>query len=390
MRGIIVALALAWSAGWLSHDFIYSCPDVDSEIQNSPAFNPPSSQADVIESSISDQIVSFSEVSIKPLSRLQSFEKLLLKNNFAAALLAWPLDDQKRARDMVLKYGNDLGQAGETATAIRLMNEYYGLFPEDTEVGILYANILHQSQRLHTETFLLMDMLTKTVDKNLFSHIKNQLQNVIHIYSERLMKSGNYRDLLDYYLHLSDLDGNNQEYYLKQVTILIEMGLLEQASVILEPLLFDPGISRRADLLAKKIKMVRSTQYQTSIPLKRSGEHFLVPISINGRAPINLLLDTGASITLIQKRSGEVSKGDNQRHITLQTANGRIRVPIITGNKIILGDYHLPEIELGIMTEPIVNHADGLLGMNILKHFVFFIDQKSLLLKLSLRHIRTE
>lgn len=382
MRNIIVAIILAWIAGWFSHAyFIRIDSGVDGHGRDTLTAIPTSVQPSA-KPSVHKRNVNITTAGAHPHGRLQLFQKLLMRNHFAAALAAWPDADKNQARNMILGHSNDLKRAHKAETAIRLLNKYYHLFPEDTEAGLLYANILHQLQHFHAETFLLMGMLYKTADPGLLKNIKKRLRNAINAYTQPMMRSGSYRDLLNYYRQLSNLDGSNPNYQLKQVSILIDMGMLQQASAILQPLLFDPDVSHQTEALSEKINRVSSAHYQTSIPMERSGENFLVPVSINGNPPIQLLLDTGASITLIQRRESAINDEHYQR-ITLQTANGRIQVPLMEASEVTIGGYRLFSIKMGIVFKPVSAHAKGLLGMNILKHFNFFIDQKTPALKLT-------
>jgi len=388
MRGLIFVLLLGWLAGWFSHDYFAPTPEQPEVVASGQRVHtviPMDVRSDVVKQVEPEtQALPVGAVGVEQPSRLQLFQQLLWQDRFDAALAAWPEGSAQQARNIVLAYSGDLRRAGRVDEAIKLLRAYSDVFPEDGEAGLLQADLLHQQQRFRREVFLLMGMISKASGSEIVTRIRSQLQRAVHLYTERLMQSGDYRDLLDFYRQLSNLDGGNQHYNLMQVTILIEMGLLPEAVAMLQPLQFDPAVREQAKALAATIERIRASHYQVSLPLQRSGDHFLVPVSINGNAPVNLLLDTGASITLVQGL--EASDGnDKHKQITLQTANGQLQVPVITVDEVSLAGFHLHGVQLGLLAEPVAAGAAGLLGMNILKQFDFFIDQQAPALKLTLR-----
>ena len=120
------------------------------------------------------------------------------------------------------------------------------------------------------------------------------------------------------------------------------------------------------------------------IPLVRNGSHYLVDARL-GSQPARLLIDTGASLTMLTpdtlQRSGSGARATGRTGL-FNTANGRVSAPIYRLDALSVGDWRVSDLDVGVLElgDPGI---DGLLGMNFLRHFQFFIDQNEALLRLS-------
>jgi len=123
------------------------------------------------------------------------------------------------------------------------------------------------------------------------------------------------------------------------------------------------------------------------IPLTRSGQHFLVDASPGNDGSLRLLIDTGASMTMVAsgtlQRQGVRYRDTGQSRI-FNTANGPVRAPIYILETLSIGDWTVEQLEIGVLELSGQAGIDGLLGMNFLKHFRFFIDQNESMLRLSI------
>jgi predicted aspartyl protease len=82
------------------------------------------------------------------------------------------------------------------------------------------------------------------------------------------------------------------------------------------------------------------------------------------------------------KRRGVAAHATGRTGI-FNTANGRISAPIYRLDTLSVGDWQVSDLDVGVLEldDP---QFDGLLGMNFLGHFQFFIDQNEALLRLSI------
>ena len=380
---IILLLIAGIATGWFGHAFMQAEPEPHAMNVINQSVTPAFEQKPVV---VAEQKKPATMVML-PMSKpdpLQAFQKLLAQGDFASALAAWPRQSAYKARTSVFKLAHRLSQKNEAAIAAGLLAEYRNHFPDDVEAGLLQANLLQQMGQFDEQAYLLIDLLKQTADVNDVARINSLLHSAVQSHKDYLMQREDYVELLSFYRRLSNLDGANQEYQLMQARALIEMGQLQQASTILQPLVYDAEAGGRAKSLLKQIDKVTGADYEVSIALQRSGDHFLVPLSVNGRAPVLLLLDTGASITLLQRELAGSTVG-KLTNISMQTANGRMEVPLLKSNRVTLGSYQMKDIDIALINKPVGPSAKGLLGMNVLKRFDFFIDQKTATLKLSRR-----
>ena len=99
-----------------------------------------------------------------------------------------------------------------------------------------------------------------------------------------------------------------------------------------------------------------------------------------------MLIDTGASLTIFTPAVLEqrgIRYQDTGRTGVFNTANGPVEAPVYTLDSLTVGDWQVNNIEIGVLDLGGSSGVDGLLGMNFLNHFQFFIDQNEDLLRLS-------
>lgn len=115
-----------------------------------------------------------------------------------------------------------------------------------------------------------------------------------------------------------------------------------------------------------------------AIPLTRQGDHFFVAISINDVSQVNLMIDTGASVTTLS-RAGFAqidSTGLRYRGSRLfNTPNGMTQGEVYQTASITLGSTRLDALEIAVLDYDSSDGVDGLLGMNVLRNYHFEIDQ---------------
>lgn len=114
------------------------------------------------------------------------------------------------------------------------------------------------------------------------------------------------------------------------------------------------------------------------IGLQRYGNQFLVPVTIEGMSA-NLLLDTGASISGLTSAflTRHYSLVRNTRPITLNTASGPVDSYLFVVKELTLGSLEFTQHMLARLPMDTTSQFDGLLGVDILGRFEFFIDQEN-------------
>ena len=126
---------------------------------------------------------------------------------------------------------------------------------------------------------------------------------------------------------------------------------------------------------------------ESVVRIQNNNNQFIVPLTLS-QTEVNLLLDTGASMTTISKTHFNQLRASlrttYQRSQNFITANGETKGDIYTIDEVTLGNHTLYDINLAVLDYP-AKSSQGLLGMNILQYFEFTIDQEESLLKLNKR-----
>ncbi len=117
---------------------------------------------------------------------------------------------------------------------------------------------------------------------------------------------------------------------------------------------------------------------KASIVLDVRGKVAMVPTRLNGSLTTNLIVDTGASMTVISRALArelgiDVESG-NYPVSSFRTANGVVSAPIITLESIEVGGMQVRGLSASV--QDIAPEVPGLLGLNFLSHFRMDIDHK--------------
>ena len=117
------------------------------------------------------------------------------------------------------------------------------------------------------------------------------------------------------------------------------------------------------------------------IPIQRVGKHFIADVKINERIPARLLIDTGASLTglsrsFVHSRSLNVSS----QRIRIRTPAGVIETGLVPISSLSLNGARVENLSAVIIEAG--SPYDGLLGMDFLGAYQFYLDQAGSLLYL--------
>lgn len=127
-----------------------------------------------------------------------------------------------------------------------------------------------------------------------------------------------------------------------------------------------------------------------SAPFKRSGQEMVVEATLNRRVTANLLVDTGADLTIIPTAAARELGIDLHAKlptVRLQTLADSIRVPLVVLDFMEVGGMEVKDVTVAVHDSPIfdphLSGPPGLLGRDFLSHFHVQVDFKEgfLLLK---------
>jgi clan AA aspartic protease (TIGR02281 family) len=123
---------------------------------------------------------------------------------------------------------------------------------------------------------------------------------------------------------------------------------------------------------------------RTSVPLQVRGNVALVQATFNNRASASLIVDTGASWTVISRsvarELGIQIEGSNLPMFEFRTANGVVSAPVVKIESIDVGGMEVRNLTASVMD--IGPDVSGLLGLNYLSNFRIDIDSKNRMLHL--------
>ncbi len=127
---------------------------------------------------------------------------------------------------------------------------------------------------------------------------------------------------------------------------------------------------------------------KASIPFEKHGHVVVIQAKLNNKAAARLVVDTGASYTIISHAMAKelnVVPSVNASAMTFQTANGVIQAPLVTLHSIEVGGMEVKDLAAAVhdaVPDPAVT---GLLGLNFLSNFRMDIDTQNSLLHLERR-----
>jgi predicted aspartyl protease len=95
-------------------------------------------------------------------------------------------------------------------------------------------------------------------------------------------------------------------------------------------------------------------------------DHIVAPVMINGRGPFHFMIDTGANRTVLaQSLVQRLGLGfDGENPVSLQGVIGNITVATAHVNTLRSGAIHMENAFLPVMTGPVLQGLDGILGMD--------------------------
>ena len=115
-----------------------------------------------------------------------------------------------------------------------------------------------------------------------------------------------------------------------------------------------------------------------TIPLTKNGGSFIVQVMLNQERSAQLIVDTGASMTVLSTQIaidlGILGTTDNEL-LTVNTAGGSVQVNMNYLSSISVGTAQATNVAVALHDLPdIPEHIEGLLGMSFLKHFLVTLD----------------
>jgi clan AA aspartic protease (TIGR02281 family) len=301
------------------------------------------------------------------------------------------------ARQQLLGHARELLGQQRYVPAEALLQRLLVAAWRDVEVRALLAEVSYSMGDGRAAIDRLYEARGHAWDPETRSRLTRRIRVLASGEAKVLHDGGDQAGLLELYQHLTQLEPDHAEYFIGLAGAQHALGDTGAALRSLQLVAHDPV--HGAQVTSMLVQLQHSLADRTDeaaapaagvagIPLQRRGNHFLVEAAPGRGRSLNLLIDTGASMTIVTPAAlGQrgIRYSDTGRTGVFSTANGRVRAPIYRIDTLSVGEWQVPHLEIGVLDLGNRTDIDGLLGMNFLRHFQFFIDQNRSLLRLSLQ-----
>lgn len=121
------------------------------------------------------------------------------------------------------------------------------------------------------------------------------------------------------------------------------------------------------------------------VPIQTNGSAVIVPVILNRAVQTNMILDTGASFTVVSQQLAGRLGLKSTRQVSLVTANGIVGAPMAPLGSLKVGDAEVANLTVVIQDFSPVPTLGGLLGLDFLSRYHTSIDSRRQLLILAPR-----
>ena len=328
----------------------------------------------------------------------ERFYQLLIQQQFKQALTYYEqallMNDEYRQllRPQLEAYLQTCLERCSHAAVINLVNLWLGAYYEDISVMLFLAD----SQRLQglseESASTLQIAATYALTSSDQAEVISSIERLVAFTDESLSRQQRWIELLGFYEFLDTIDLNTPSFQLRQAQLYQLVDEPQRSHQLLVALRdADDGLNSQwtATLDEQLAKGPTAPQVDSvpnyAIPVTPLRDHFIVASAMNRDDQLNLIIDTGASMTTLTSESFARIDHAGFRYIgsrLFNTANGLTQGEVYRVESISLGEISIENLEIAVLDYGSAEGVDGLLGMNVLRNFRFEIDQDKELLYL--------
>jgi clan AA aspartic protease (TIGR02281 family) len=265
----------------------------------------------------------------------------------------------------------------------KFITQARAIFPEDDDFLALQVDYLSAIG----DTLAAVDVLYQrinSVEPSRQGFYVSRLQKILKRAVDELIAAQAWQQLIDLGQHLLWYEPQHPPYGLLTARAYMYLKNYAAAQPLLQSIRYDSHYGEQAKTLLEEIALV--DLQRNSIALTARGAHYLVDGALNSHYPIRLMIDTGASMSVISsaalKTMNIAPPPEFVREAQINTAGGRVTASIYRFASFAIENYSLSNVEFVVMPLQQSGGSVGLLGMNFLNKFAFHIDQKNDLLVL--------
>ena len=303
----------------------------------------------------------------------------------------------QQARDSVLRYAQQGIRAGDYVAVAQWLQRFLLASYRDVDARLLLADVFYRQQDYPGAIEQLYEAKAHAFRPEMLTRITRQIRKVVDQQAKKYNADQNTAGLLELFQHVTQLEPDYAAYFIELARVQLALEDRDAAQRSLTLVVNDAGVGEQARGMLARLQetmpAVTGSGQATlvtevaGVPLVRSGQNFLVDVTPAAAGSLRLLIDTGASMTMLTtdalQRRG-LRYHETGRSELFNTANGQVRAPIYILESLSVGDWYVQQLEVGVLDLGGQAGIDGLLGMNFLSHFRFFIDQNETVLRLSL------
>ena len=386
---------MIFATGWGLARLMYSSSDSDPQKSEQPAIPVPSISIDSDQSATGfTQTESGYVGDIANLLQRYEFEVALERYEIS---LAEEEDETVAAvRAQILSFARQLIAQRHTDLAAQLLQRFLLTSHRDAEARILLAEAYLNEENIHAAIDQFYEARGYAYLPAMLQRINTRIRSAVTELARSLERNNDQNTLLALYQQLTQVEPDYAPWFIGLAATQLALDDREAARRSLVLVAQDPDVGARAQAMLSEISAAVVTPQETEpqdfttevvgIPLHRRGNHFVVDARPESGRNVRLLIDTGASVTILTPDVIE-QKGiryqDTGRSRVFTTANGPVRTPVYRLDSLTVGDWKVNQLEIGVLDLGAGTDVDGLLGMNFLRHFQFYIDQNKAMLVLS-------
>ena len=209
---------------------------------------------------------------------------------------------------------------------------------------------------------------------------------ILHRAEKNFLAKQDWKGLDEWYLVLIARANDPSDLYRRQAALHFRQGRylesLEGLDLVSQYSSWTPDDERLYEKNRERI----GKESVASIQLERLGGNFVAALELNGHIPVRLLMDTGASLSALDYRFAQsYNLRTNGRKIRMSTANGPVESELLDIRSAKLGGHVVPDLAFATLDfgDTGSRGFHGLLGMDILSQFQFYLDQREAVLYLN-------
>lgn len=341
-------------------------------------------------------------VSATTTAHVDNIESLLLRNDFEAAVERYEsLQIQSSskaaadARTKILLHARQLVAQSRFSLADKLLQRFLIAAYRDVEARLLLAKVHFGEHDFDAAIDQLYESRAHAYRPVMLQKITSRIRSSVAELVSTMKRNNNQSALLALYQNLTQQEPDHAPWFIGLAATQLALDDREAARSSLLLVSQDPDVGAQAQHMLSELTVATAELPEIEphgpgtevigIRLKRKGHHFIVDANTPGHRNLRLLIDTGASLTMLSPdvfQQPGIQYKNTGRIGTFNTANGPVRAPVYELDLLTVGDWQVNQLEVGVLALHGDPNIDGLLGMNFLRHFQFFIDQNEDLLRL--------